>query len=89
MKIINSSEITPDYYDYIELEKIEVVSQVLSEVKEDWDKAVMKYTKKFDNLDLEHTIVSKKEIEEAYNQVSQEDINILKEAAANIEFFAK
>jgi hypothetical protein len=35
MKIINSSEITPDYYDYIELEKIEVVSQVLSEVKED------------------------------------------------------
>jgi len=89
MKIINSSEITPDYYDYIELEKIEVVSQVLSEVKEDWDKAVRKYTKKFDNLDLEHTLVSKKEIEEAYNQVSQEDINILKEAAANIEFFAK
>jgi hypothetical protein len=35
MQIINSSEITQDYYDYLELEKIDIVSQVLSEVQQD------------------------------------------------------
>ena len=89
MEIINSSEITDEYYDYLELEKTDIVSQVLKEVKQSWDIAVNKYTQQFDNLDLENTLISRIQIEEAYKQVSQEDIDILKEAAANIEFFAK
>ena len=89
MKIINSSEITPDYYDYIDLEKIDIVSQVLSEVKKNWDTAVSKYTKQFDKLELENTLISKEQIQEAYRQVDEKDVDILREAAANIEFFAK
>lgn len=89
MQIINSSEITQDYYDYLELEKIDIVSQVLSEVQQDWDSAVKKYTKQFDRLDIENFLVTKAQIQDAYKQVSEEDLSTLKEAAKNIEFFAR
>ncbi|MBW6451629.1 MAG: histidinol dehydrogenase [DPANN group archaeon] len=89
MEIINSNDLTNKYYEYLELEKIEVVNQILNEVKTDGDKAVNKYTKKFDNLDLENTLITKKQIEDAYKKVNSEDVSILKEAAKNITFFAK
>jgi len=89
MKIINANELTEKYYDYLELEKIEVVSQILNEVKKDGDKAVKKYTKKFDNLDLKNTLITRKQIEDAYKKVNSQDIQILKKAATNIRFFAK
>ena len=65
------------------------MSQVLSEVKKNWDTAVSKYTKQFDKLELENTLISKEQIQEAYRQVDEKDVDILREAAANIEFFAK
>ena len=83
MKIINASELTEKYYDYLELEKIEVVSQILNEVKNDGDKAVKKYTKKFDNLDLKNTLITKKQIKDAYNKVNLKDIQILKKAGVS------
>ena len=89
MKIINSNELTEKYYDYLELEKIEVVSQILNEVKKNGDEAVNKYTKKFDNLNLKNTLITRKQIKDAYKKVDPKDILILKEAAKNIIFFAK
>ena len=89
MKIINANKLTEKYYDYLELEKIEVVSQILNEVKNDGDKAVKKYTKKFDNLNLENTLITRKQVEEAYKKVNPKDIQSLKKAAINIKFFAR
>lgn len=89
MKIINAEHLTKKYYDYLELEKIKIVSQILSEIKKDDDKAVNKYTQKFDNLNLKDTSISKKQIQDAYAQVNPEDIKVLGQAAKNIKFFAK
>lgn len=89
MKIINANKLTKKYYGYLELEKINIVNQILSEVKKNGDKAVKKYTKKFDNLDLKSTLITKKQIKDAYKQVNSEDILIIKEATKNIKSFAK
>jgi histidinol dehydrogenase len=50
---------------------------------------VKKYTKQFDRLDIENFLVTKAQIQDAYKQVSEEDLSTLKEAAKNIEFFAR
>jgi histidinol dehydrogenase len=89
MEIINANKLTKRYYDYLELERIEVVSQILKDVKKNGDKAVKKYTKKFDNLDFKNTLITRKQIKDAYKKVNPKDILILKEAAKNIAFFAK
>jgi histidinol dehydrogenase len=89
MKIINANKLTKRYYEYLELGKIAVVNQILNEVKKDGDRAIKKYTQKFDNLNLKNILISQKQIKDAYNQVDPKDIQILKQAAKNIEFFAK
>jgi histidinol dehydrogenase len=89
MKIINAERLTKKYYDYLELGEIEVVGQILSEVKKDGDKAVRKYTQKFDNLNLKSTLISKQQIKDAYAQVDLNDVKALKQAAKNIKFFAE
>jgi len=89
MKIIKAEQLTKKYYDYLELEKIEIVGQILSEVKKDGDKAVHRYTQKFDNLNLKNTLITKQQINDAYAQVGLKDVKILKQAAKNIRLFAK
>ena len=66
-----------------------LVKKIIEEVKKNRDKAVRKYTEVFDNVKLENFEVSKKEIKEAYKKVDRKTINTIKEAAKNIEEFAK
>src|SRR3989344_2629716 len=89
MKIIASSQLTNQYYNYLELGNFEIVKEVLNEVKINGDVAIKKYTRKFDNLDLKTIQISKQEIKNAYKLVNNNDIQVLKQAAKNIELFAK
>jgi histidinol dehydrogenase len=89
MIIVNANKLTEKYYNYLKLEKIPIVEQILKEVKKTGDVAVKKYTKKFDNILLKKIQISKKQIKDAYNQVDARYVTTLKQAAKNIEFFAK
>ncbi|MBD3299800.1 MAG: histidinol dehydrogenase, partial [Candidatus Moranbacteria bacterium] len=89
MKIIQSDQLTEKYYGFSESKKLDVVGQILKEVEEQGDKAVRKYTKKFDNLDLKNPLITQKQIKKAYQKVSSKDISALQKAAKNITFFAK
>ncbi len=73
--------------NYGEFEKI--VSEIIENVKENGDKAVFEYTKKFDKFDLnaENIRVTKEEIEAAYKEVDDEYISVMKHAAENIRVF--
>jgi histidinol dehydrogenase len=77
-----------DWYQLLErptktVDDIEgVVNEVFTDVQQNGDVAITKYTTKFDAVSLENTIVSEKEIEEAINLVSndlKEAINVAKE----------
>lgn len=67
------------------------VDEILENVKENGDKAVLEYTKKFDKADLEakDLLVSREEIDAAYKEVDSELIRIMKASIANVKEFHK
>jgi histidinol dehydrogenase len=89
MKIINSNEIDESFYSNVEAEELKIVNQILKDVKTDGDKAILKYTEKFDRQKLKTLEISKEQINSAYKEVDTEDLSMLKKAADNIRFFAE
>ncbi|MCD8158238.1 MAG: histidinol dehydrogenase [Clostridiales bacterium] len=67
----------------------ETVNEILKNVKENGNKAVFEYTKKFDGFDVSETnfIVSQGEIKEAYSLVGDKLISIMKKAAERISAY--
>ena len=61
-----------------------IVADILKNVKENGDKALIEYTEKFDKAKLTVLEVTKEEIEEAVAKTEDVFIEILKEAADNI-----
>ena len=70
-------------------EVLNIVSDILKDVKENKDEAVKRYTAKFDKAELDDLQVSKDEIKEAYDNLDKNLIEALKRASANIEKFHK
>lgn len=65
----------------------DTVSEIIDNVKENGDKALFEYCKKFDKADLSSLEVSREEIEEAFDSVEPEFLEIIKQAAENIKNF--
>lgn len=65
------------------------VNDIISNVRENGDKALFEYTKEFDKCTIsEDTIqVTKKEITDAYNKLDPEFVEVMKKSAANIKAF--
>lgn len=70
-------------------EVLNIVSDILKDVKENKDEALKKYTAKFDKAELEDLQVSQDEIKEAYDNLDKGLIEALKRASSNIEKFHK
>src|SRR3954466_14070583 len=64
-----------------------IVKEIIAKVKNEVDNALKAYTEKFDHVLLSSLVVTTAELEEAYNQVSMEMVDIIKEAASNIRSF--
>ncbi|MGN1132216.1 MAG: histidinol dehydrogenase, partial [Ruminococcus sp.] len=64
-----------------------VVAEILSNVKENGDKALFDYTKRFDKFDLNESNirVTEEEIKEAYTLVSEDLLTVIKKSLVNIE----
>ena len=65
----------------------DIVASIIKNVRENGDKALFEYCEKFDGAKLSSLLVSKEEIEEAYNAVEPEFIKVLEKAAINIRKF--
>ena len=65
------------------------VEEMIDYVREKKDIALKEYNLKFDGCTRETLRVSKEEIQEAYSQLTAQEIEDLKAAAANIRAFAK
>ena len=63
------------------------VRNIIETVKDYGDRALINFTKQFDNIMLEDLRVTEDEIEEAYNSVYKEFIDILKESKENIKAY--
>lgn len=65
----------------------DAVADIIANVRANKDAALFEYCKKFDKAELTQLLVSEREIEEAFEQVDDEFIEILRKAAANIRKF--
>ncbi len=86
-------------YDDIDIDKVvkrsendvnsvvPIVSDIISDVAKNGDKAIKKYTKKFDNIDVNTLKVTDEEIKNAYESIDKELLNALKSSANNIRKF--
>lgn len=88
MKILYSDTIDDSFFQYREIEELSQVSEIIGDVRRDGDRAVQDYTARFDGVHVEQLKVSLKEIEEAYEQIGKASIDVLRQAADNIEKFA-
>ncbi len=91
MEILNYSDI--DLQETIKRSEedvnkvLDIVSDILVNVKDNGDKAIGEYTEKFDGVIIENLKVSKDEIQEAYDTLDDSLLTALKNAASNIEKF--
>lgn len=65
----------------------QIVADIIENVKQNGDKAVLEYNEKFDKAKLDSLLVTQEEIEEAIAAVEPKFIEILKKAASNITKF--
>ena len=66
-----------------------IVSEIIANVVKNGDKALFEYCEKFDKAILDSLEVSEQEINEAFESVDNEFVEIIKEAAENIRAFHK
>ena len=76
---------SPTSYDSYEKD----VKAIIDNVKDNGDKALFDYTLKFDkaNINKDNIIVTKEELEEAYNEVDEKLIKVIRKALVNIKSF--
>lgn len=67
----------------------ETVGGIIDNVIHNGDNALIDYNSRFDNCERKTLRISREEIEEAYRQVSSEDLEDIRKAAANIRAFAE
>ena len=64
-----------------------IVTDIIANVRDKGDEAILEYNRKFDKADLQTLLVSEAEIQEAFEAVEPEFLRILKQAAENIRAF--
>ena len=84
---VSNDEIFSRFVPQISVE--DTVADIIKNVRENGDSAVLDYCKRFDGADLESLAVSKEEIDEAVAEVEPRFLEILKKAAENIRTFHK
>lgn len=89
MKIVKSENIGESFFSKEEAESIDSVEEILEDVRKNGDEAVKRYTKKFDNIELEESKISDPEIKKAYEKIDRKIISNLKKSAKNIRNFAQ
>ena len=90
IKILNYNEVSSDEIfarDNIASNVEDIVNDIIKNVIKNGDKALFEYCLKFDKANLTTLEVSEEEINEAFETVDNEFIEILKEAAENIRDF--
>ncbi|MDQ0199011.1 histidinol dehydrogenase [Neobacillus ginsengisoli] len=68
-------------------EQLEVVKKIIADIRAGGDAALREYTEKFDRVLLSSFTVTENEFTEAYHQVEERFVSIVREAAENIRSF--
>ena len=89
---LNNKEISEAFYSVIELEALDSVSKIIEDVKNNRNKALIEYSKSFNDGNFENEkdfLVSENEIEEAYNNTNKDVVESIKKAYKSVLEFAE
>lgn len=89
---LNNKEINEAFYSVIELEALDSVSKIIEDVKNNKNKALIEYSKSFNDGNFENEkdfLVSENEIEEAYNNTDKDVVESIKKAHKSVLEFAE
>ena len=89
MRKLKFSELDPSFFSVHEVSDMEIVRQIVSDVKSRGDKALIEYTRKFDGVDIKSFRVPTQEILHARETTDRELVECLETAASRIEKFAQ
>jgi histidinol dehydrogenase len=89
LKVIKYNEIKEDFFKYKEIEEATSIRKIIKDVRKNGDKVLKKYTKQFDNVELDQIKISAIEIENAYKKATEEEIEAIRKASENIKVFSK
>lgn len=70
-------------------ELTESVMNIIDNVRENGDSALIEYARKFDNVDVDSIRVSEEEVRSAYDKVDSETLEAIRFAESQIRFFAE
>jgi len=88
MKKLRIEELKSEFFEPDDLEDMDTVKEIISNVKERGDEALKEYTLRFDGVDIMEMEVSKDEINRASRSIDKDLFDELKRIAVNIEKFA-
>ncbi len=94
MKIIKSQELNKDndFYRTTTLENLKSAVEIIEDIKNNGDSAIIKYCKQFGDGDFTNAndfLVSDKEIDEAFNLTSEKTVSTLKKCIENVKNFTQ
>ncbi len=87
-----NKEFKDSFFSQIEFEKLDNTAQIIEDVKQNKDTALIKYAEKFNDgnfISASDFIVDENEIEQAYKNTDKAVIDAIKEAHKNVSEFAK
>ncbi len=84
-------QVSEDFWTENRASKVDQVADtvkgIIDQVRKDGDKALIELAEKFDKVKLKTVVVTREEIEKAYEQVSEDLVEELENAAYNIQRF--
>lgn len=89
MKIVDYNNIPDEFFQNIEFNTIASVNDIINDVKNSGDGAVIKYSRNFGDGFIDSLEVTKEEIKKAYKNVDKKTLNALEAAVSNVKEFAQ
>jgi len=89
---LKNKDISEAFYSVIEFEALEGVSKIIEDVRKNKDKALIEYSKSFNDGDFRDSndfLVTENEIDEAYKNTDKEAVEAIKTAHKNVLEFSK
>lgn len=89
MKIIDYKDISDDFFQKIEFENIASVSNIIKDVRNNGDEALIRYSKEFGDGDIEVLELTKKDIDDVIGLIDEKTLDAIKFAIDNVKTFAQ
>lgn len=89
MQVVNSQNLSADFFTFQDFEGTESVVEIIKDVKKRGDEAVVEYSQKFGDGCITALELTQEEIENAVNSLPEDVLEAIKTSVVNVKAFAQ